>query len=223
MKDIYLVSGGLDSYLAYRLFGFIDNSGIPLFIDYGQKYADKEKKAVEKCFGGNVKYITIDKKIIEIENNYIPNRNLLLGTIAASYFNTNKIVIAGLKDDNCSDKTQDVFKEYSEILSRFSKRKIEVTSPFWDITKGEAINLYLQKGFNSEILKDTISCYSESEHRCGNCEACFRWWVALESCGINTGLCITDRIISEYIKKVHNYDRDRQNRILMVLKKYNYA
>ena len=218
MKKVFLVSGGLDSFLAYSLFA--KKNDIPVFVDYMQKYVNKEYLAALKLYPIDLKFITIESfnknhYSVELENNYIPNRNLFLASLIALNYYPDEIVISGMKDDNCSDKNIESFKEMSDIISKYSQKRIEITSPFWNTTKGEAIEMYIKKGLDKEKLLDTISCYSDThEKMCGDCPACFRWYTALESNGIKTKLKISDKIKNEYLQKIDNYDIDRQKRIL---------
>ena len=171
MKKVFLVSGGLDSYIAWELYK--DNDSTALFIDYGQKYARPEYLAVKKLIP-EAKTIKIDRPVIELDNNYIPNRNLLLATVAATYFMPDKIIIAGLGSDRCLDKTEEVFLEYSKLLSKYSKKTIVIESPFWEQTKTAIIRKFLAKGHSMGVLNNTYSCYTGTPQPCGECKACLR-------------------------------------------------
>lgn len=212
MSKIILVSGGLDSFIAYKLYG-----GKPLFIDYGQKYARKELAACYHLFGkSNFEILEVKAPCRELENNYIPARNLFLATTAVMYFYPDKIIMAGLKDDNCADKNEAAFLEYSQILSKYAKKEVKVTSPFWEITKGQAIEMYMKLGHDLALLTKTISCYSASSIPCLDCPACFRRYIALKSNGIDTPE-VSERIKNIYLKKTDKYDQDRQQRIKSIL------
>jgi len=219
-KTVNLVSGGIDSYLAYKLI-----EGIPVFVNYGQKYADKEFDACSNLYGDKLNVIKLNNNninCIEIDNNYIPNRNLTLISLVVNYYYPDRIIMAGMKDDNCLDKSETAFRYFREIISKYSKKDIHIYSPFWYTTKGKAIENYLNKGYDPEILKQTISCYSSSINKCGDCEACFRWVVALESNGVSTELKLSNRIIKKYMNDIDNYGTDRRNRIVEYFKRNNY-
>jgi len=214
MKKIFLVSGGLDSFLAWELHA--EKKDVALFVDYGQKYAKKEYAAVKVLYPV-FEYLKINKSIIE-KNTYIANRNLLLAIIAVSYFDADEVVIAGLKDDNCADKNTIAFNDMSIILTNFSQKRIKITSPFFNLTKGQIIEQYVERGFDKKKLLQTISCYSKENGRCGNCPACVRWFVALESNNIKTGLQISNKMQNLYLFKADKYDIDRKNRLIKTLK-----
>lgn len=220
MKKVFLVSGGLDSFLAYSLFSKKDD--ILVFVDYKQKYASKEYLACLKLYNDNenLKFIDIENykaNSIELNNNFIPNRNLFLASLITMFYYPDEIVFSALKDDNCIDMNELAFQKISNIISEYSNKEVKITSPFFDITKGQAIEMYINQGHDISKLLDTISCYSDIHERCGDCPACFRWFIALESCGIDTKLVLSEKIKSKYINTISNYEKDRQNRIKKVL------
>ena len=212
MKKIILVSGGLDSFIAYKLYG-----GMPLFIAYGQRYSDKEKAACLELYGEELEILEIAGRCVELKNNYIPDRNLFLATAAAMYYYPDEIVMAGMKDDNCQDKNESAFEEYTDIISKYAKKPIVVGSPFWNTTKGEAIERYLSEGHCPSLLQKTISCYSGGAGQCLDCPACFRKYVALKSNGIETPE-VSERIKALYLAKIDNYETDRATRTKTVLR-----
>lgn len=169
---VFLVSGGLDSYIAWSLYK--DENSTALFVDYGHQYAHAEITACRKLYEDIAIISLKGAPPVTLAKDYIPNRNLLLATVAATYFHPDEIVIAGLGSDNCLDKNETAFKEYSKMLSKFSKKQIVVTSPFWQYDKLQIVELYLSKGLSKEKLDQTYSCYSGTTPACGHCNACLR-------------------------------------------------
>ncbi|MBQ7257550.1 MAG: 7-cyano-7-deazaguanine synthase [Abditibacteriota bacterium] len=54
-----------------------------------------------------------------------------------------------------------------------------------------------------------FSCYTPIDGKpCGDCDACFRRVVALESNGIKTGIEISKRLKDSYMRDLHNYNKD---------------
>lgn len=209
MERIILISGGIDSYLA-SIFALTDNTKL-VFINYGQKYAKYELNACENLYD-DFDIINIGESCVELDNNYIPSRNLYLALSVVNRYYPDEILISGLKDDNCADKNKNSFKEFSEIITKYSKKEIKVFSPFLNNTKGELISRYLSLGYSVKKLLSTFSCYEG--YKCGNCAACFRWYVALESNNIYTGMNLSTEIISKYLNSIENYDIDRKKRII---------
>jgi len=213
MRELVLVSGGLDS----TIMALQKKDAIRLFVDYGQNYKAEEERAIKEIFGEYEK-IKVDTAT-QFEDIFIPNRNLTLASLAATYYNPDVIYMAGLKDDYVVDKTPEAFKKMSIVISEFSKKKIDVISPYWDMTKGEVVEEYLKKGGESEILRKTYSCYNGIRNGCNDCPACFRRFAALESNGIHMPKP-TWRITEEYLKKIHKYDSNRIARTLAALNNY---
>lgn len=176
---ILLVSGGLDSFLAYQHLGRPET----LFIDYGQPYIDLEQKAVDHLYPHSHKVKITG--LPELGNNiHIDGRNMMLATLALRY--SNIIYFAAMDDEICSDKNPRAFQTMSRVLTRHSKQKnVEVRSPFWGMTKAEAVTRYLDAGGDPEVLTQTVSCYTDGDEPCLNCQACFRRFVALKSNGID--------------------------------------
>lgn len=213
MKEIVLISGGLDS----TILAFQKKDAIRLFIDYGQDYKKEEERAIKEIFGEYEKIKVETAK--RFENIFIPNRNLTLASLAATYYNPDVIYMAGLKDDYVVDKTPEAFKKMSEILSEFCDKKIEVISPFWYMTKGEMVERYLRNGGDPSILTKVYSCYKGIQGGCNDCPACFRKFAALESNGIPQ-VKPSWRITEEYLRKIHKYDSNRISRTLIALGKH---
>lgn len=212
MKVVKLVSGGIDSSIMAK-----EYKGINLYVDFGQKYAKEEIEALKKQ-KIKIDIIKINSKN-KIKNNiYIPDRNLFLATIAEMYYNADIIMMAGLKDDNCVDKNKTEFKLMSHIISRYANKEVKVISPYWNKTKGQLIQEY--KGDKKFLLK-TFSCYNPKNNKpCGNCPACLRKVIALETNNIETGIKLSNNIINKYIKKIYKYDNDRISRFFFYIKKY---
>jgi 7-cyano-7-deazaguanine synthase in queuosine biosynthesis len=222
-KRIILTSGGIDSTLAFDHYERLNDGyeNIPVFIDYGQKYLVKESKAVDKLFGDRVVKLKIDNETdADAQNPFIPARNLTLASYMATRFNPDEIVMAGLKDDVVVDKNPEAFKEMSYIISKFSKKQITITSPFWELTKGEIIEEFLKNGGSEQRLLSAVSCYESGDEgvHCNDCPACFRRWVALDSNGITVDTP-TKRIIDEYLPRIWKYDTNRVARTFIAIKK----
>ena len=188
--------------------------GRNVYIDFGQRYAKQEKDALARM-GIPYDEINISGGQMIGENIYIPDRNLTMASICATLYNPDKILMAGLKDDNCIDKTRVEFELMTALISRYAGKKIAIESPYWELTKGEIVHLFKDK----QILKDTFSCYSPLKDGtpCGNCPACLRRTIALETNGINSGVLLKDSIIREYLGKIHTYDKDRISRFFFYL------
>ena len=211
MKRVKLISGGVDSYIMSQ-----EYDGINLYVDLGQSYAKEEINAL-KNLGVEFDLITVDTKKSFDSQIYIPDRNLFLACLASLAYNPDEILLAGLRDDNCLDKSATEFERMSELISRYAQKKVALRSPYFNQSKGEVIANY--RGDKSK-LKYTFSCYYPQNGKpCGDCPACLRKAVALETNFVDSGITLSGRIIKEYLDKIHTYDTDRISRFFIYLQK----
>ena len=203
MRTYCLVSGGLDSYLTWWI-----TKAKPIFINYNQQYIQKELETVKKLYE--------DLTIIEIKdlptnkNRYIPCRNLMFCTIV-SHFDCDKILISGMDDDKDIDKSPKEFGKMSRMISKHANRQITIESPWWGYSKASAVKKYLELGGNPEDLTKTYSCYKPE--KCYECDACYRWGIALLSNKINVKPPSINNIINRGIKQLWHRPIERLNEI----------
>lgn len=176
MSTVIMVSGGLDSFLAASL----HPKAIQVFVDWGQPYLGLERRAVDELYPA-AKIVRVNGVPIP-DDFYIPARNLMFATLGVR-FGTD-VCLAGMRDEMCADKSPEAFQEMTDILTKHCKKPTRVFSPFWNMTKAEAVRDYLKSGGDPERLKKTVSCYGAGQEPCLDCEACFRRFVALQSNGI---------------------------------------
>jgi len=212
-ENVILVSGGIDSTIAYY---FLDKPQ-PIYFNLNSRYSDKELKYLPNLID-NKHNLIIDnslKFLGDLEqdlNAHIPYRNLYLAmTATAKYANT--VYIIGVQDDNMTDKNKKIFKEWSVHLSKLEERNIAVKSPFWNKTKADIVKWFVENVDNAEnILLDTVSCYDKSlEKYCGKCQACFRKAVALYSVEIKLPFYskeVMDYYYNRIGKKIYNKQRE---------------
>jgi len=217
---ILLLSGGIDSFVAYHYL----NKPKTVYFDLDTPYTEKEIKVVKTMdpniiIDSSLKFLGKEQ---EGDKAFIPYRNLYLAMRASMY--DNNICIAGIKGDDVSDKTKRAFLEFSSTLTRLSEHKVSVVSPFWDMTKEEIVAWYLKNVENPiDLVHGTVSCYSqENTNYCGVCPCCFRKWAAL----VNNDIPIkfhNFELVKEYTKAAlnHKYVPERNDAILSaVLKIY---
>lgn len=214
-KDVKLVSGGVDSFIMAKQFP----AGKNVYVDFGQPYKEAELSALSRL-GIEFEIVTIHHQQKVGENIFIPDRNLAMAALVAMLYDPDRILMAGLRDDNCVDKTPAEFERISDLLSRYASHPIKVVSPYWKISKGEVVQNFCRE-FPGEQLVNTFSCYNPKEGQpCGDCPACLRRVVALETNGVDTGLSLSDRVIREYLPKIYQYDPDRISRFFIYLRNH---
>lgn len=192
-KGVILVSGGMDSTTLMYLFVNRNIEFIPLFIDYGQHCAKKEYATLLSVIP-NVyrdKIVVIDvssiykhsksrfivpadlwRDEIKAEDLYIPYRNVLLLTIAASYAQTigETYVYSAFINSNHAkeiDCSSVFFDKLEGLLSEYGSVKIEM--PFRDMSKYNVAKLGIE--LQAPIGK-TFSCQASPDIPCGACPNC---------------------------------------------------
>lgn len=193
-KDgVLLASGGLDSTtLAYWLIKN-DIKFTPLFIDYGQHCSQTEleslRNVLPKTYVDKIEIVDI-KAVYRYSNSkfinpgdlwsdsitaddlYIPYRNVLILTVAASfaqtlgYYNVYSAFINSnhAKEIDCSnaffDKMESILKNYGAV---------KIIMPFRNYSKYEVAKIGISLG---APIGATFSCQASPEIPCGACPNC---------------------------------------------------
>lgn len=196
-----LMSGGLDSYIAWhyaqKVEGWRPEDIMCVYIDIGNPYADKEKKAIESFReeGIDTKYLTCEilkpefGNMPDNENIWIPGRNLTLATIMAS-IGADEIWICALKGEMhqfATDKNETFFKMATKTLSYVHskfKDEVIVKTPFENMSKLDIVKWALDNGVSKEQILRTSSCLSGEEGNCGNCMVCVRRYGIFKQLGL---------------------------------------
>lgn len=189
---VKLVSGGVDSYIVSQEF-----DGLNVYVDFGQPYVKEELETLKKL---NVEFdlIKIDSKFDSGEDSYINDRNLFLASLICLVYAPDEIMLGGTKDDCYADNTPKEYKKIEKLVSRYCSHPVKVVSPFWKKSKPDIVREFAKK----EELKNTFSCYHPKNSKpCGDCIACLRRAIALENNGVDSGVKISDDVISRYIEK----------------------
>ncbi|HLW08549.1 MAG TPA: 7-cyano-7-deazaguanine synthase QueC [Marinilabiliaceae bacterium] len=214
-KAIVLLSGGLDSAVALWLAKSEGFEPHTLCFDYGQRH-DKEIKGSEilakKAGVKNHRLITINigqwggssltDKEMEIEDGdihrtdipvtYVPARNMVFLSIAASYaeaigaqdifIGISEVDYSGYVD--CRDSFIKAMQEainQGTVMGAEKNMPITIHAPFMNITKSEEIVMGNKLGVPFE---DTWSCYRGGEQPCGSCDSCLLRAEAFKNAGI---------------------------------------
>jgi len=216
---IVILSGGLDSTIAMRL--AIEKYGkenvFALTFDYGQKQKAEINcaswsttllgvghKKIDASFLGDISQgfsANVDTGIAmpTIEDvlgdprpvTYVPNRNMILLSIAAAYAETQKVdvVICGLQQNdtyNYHDTTPRFLEKINAVLNENRIIQIKVVSPFINKTKTDEIKILLELDGNVGLLRHTLTCYNPDwdDRSCGHCPSCSERLKAFTNVGI---------------------------------------
>ena len=212
---ILLFSGGIDSYIAWHYLKHPQT----VYFNLKTPYSDKEIKVIKELIPSTIIDNSLNLSDRQIGMNaYIPFRNLYLAMLANKY--GDDIIIAGVKDDDVSDKNEPIFEQFSCLLSKLENRTISVRSPFWNSTKEDIVKWFLEKFPDKEKqLLRTVSCYSEEDTLyCGYCPSCFRKWCALKSNGIDIPF-YNVKLMIDYEQKARtgHYIRERNELIIKLV------
>ncbi|MDP8266528.1 MAG: 7-cyano-7-deazaguanine synthase QueC [Candidatus Aceula meridiana] len=202
-KAVVLVSGGLDS--ATTLY-YAKNKGLECFcliFDYGQRHKKEIQKAIRiaKVASCSFKVVKIAfpwkgsalldkttrlpqgrplKKIVkEIPSTYVPSRNIIFLSFAASYaeaIGAQEIFIGAnsLDYSGYPDCRPEFFKSFQAVLKKGTKvgvqsQSIKVRTPLIQKTKVQIIRMGLKLEVPYQL---TWSCYQGGKRPCGKCDSC---------------------------------------------------
>ena len=166
-KVVQLFTPGLDSYLAnFFLTKQVEKGEIELhrlYFDLKSRYSKNEIEFLTSFYSPDFFKIldTLNIEKIESEDAHVPNRNLLMVTMAAANFpDVDTIYINGMKDDRVSDNKKEFFEKVSKVLSLSMERDVTVTSLFWEKEKTQAINEFINEGGpRIDLATKTYSCF----------------------------------------------------------------
>lgn len=192
-QGIILASGGLDSTTLCYLLIKNNIEFIPLIINYGQHCFETElerlKEVLPENYVNKIEIIDVSgiykyskskfiipsnlwEEKVTAEDLYIPYRNVLLLTIAASFARTlemNYVYSAFINSNHAReiDCSNDFFNNLESLLSEYGSVKIEM--PFRDFSKYEVVKLGIELG---APIGKTFSCQASPKIPCGACPNC---------------------------------------------------
>jgi len=188
MSMVTLVSGGLDSSLIAVMAKEAGVRQFPLFINYGQLCVARELEAcriVMKThgivaptvmdlhgFGETIPSGLTDRRRRICEDAFLPGRNAILITAAASYAYSvaAKSVAVGFLDERVRlfpDQSSKFLAALEESLTEALGRRIRLLAPLMQMSKIDVLQLAEQRG----IIR-TYSCHLGEAQPCGACVSC---------------------------------------------------
>ena len=174
MRDLVLLSGGLDSALCLRRSISEGRSPVALGFHYGQDHAVELLSAEKIARGLGVNFYTLEVAKLEKSDNLVfVGRNLLFIASAipmAVSLGCDSIVIGANSDD--SRLFPDCRVEFMQAVSKASEAYgVSVRCPLLNMTKKDIVGSYMALGGD---VNETWTCYSPnaSGGQCGVCHAC---------------------------------------------------
>lgn len=205
-KALVVLSGGLDSTTSLRLaiedydvveaISFFYNQKQSIELELAKKTCETlgvNHKIVDISFLGDIAKATStniagsDVNMPTIHDvlgdpqpvTYVPNRNMIMLSIAASYAETKgiKYVICGFQSNDTygyHDTTISFLDKINAVLGENRTHKIKVLAPFVALTKYYEIKTVYEMDGNVDLFKNTITCYDPNEkgESCGVCPSC---------------------------------------------------
>ena len=220
MKSLVLLSGGMDSTIAMKLqvekYGADNVNSLSLL--YGQiqraevdlaRITTRElgvvhgvysipllgelSKGVSANVDRSLPMPTISDVIGHPQpTTYVPNRNMILLSIAAAYAEALGIqrVICGFQIHDSYgyfDTTKHFVEAMNNVLKLNRKSPITIEAPFVEMSKTDELKLLLEKGIDLGFLKNTLTCYNPKLDQqgdiisCGRCPSCSERLQAFEN------------------------------------------
>ena len=190
MDVVVLVSGGIDSIVACKIIESEGDNVLPLFIDYGQLATGKEWVACQNLlsdcgfpqavridvsgFGKSISSGITDSSKDIYKDAFLPCRNLLFLTLAASYACTKgtKVIAIGLLNEESHlfpDQTEEAVVNANFAINSALNDNYVILTPLIQFSKSDIIKL----AEKYEVpLDKTYSCHSGDDVYCGKCVAC---------------------------------------------------
>jgi 7-cyano-7-deazaguanine synthase len=188
MKIVPLVSGGLDSTVVAALAKESGADIWPLFVDYGQRAAQRERNTVDialerlglrppkvadmRGYGALIPSGLTDASLDVVSDAFTPGRNALFLLLAGSYamsIGADAIAI-GLLDEKYRlfpDQSKSFVDSARDFIASAMGREIEVLAPLMGLAKKDVVLLARERG-----IAGTYSCHVGEETPCGKCIAC---------------------------------------------------
>ncbi len=204
---VVILSGGLDSTIAMRLavekYGSENVSA--LTFDYGQKQIEEIKMARRSTSNLGVVHKVIDAGFLNVisqgfsanvdknismptiqdilgdprPKTYVPNRNMILMSVAAAYAETRNVptILTGLQSTdeyNYHDTTARWISKVNDLLSENRIIKIKLIAPFSNLSKVQELHILKELDGDISLTEYTLTCYNPNDlsEACGVCPSC---------------------------------------------------
>jgi 7-cyano-7-deazaguanine synthase len=178
---ILLLSGGLDSIMAYRFLG----SPRSIYFHLGTRGMSKEIASLawvstQEWARDTVEHSTeLDLGAWEQTNGYLPYRNALLVLLAAE---RDPVVCVAQVNEWAPDKNIRFWASLASLMDHMTagstqgvSRRHRIVTPFVRYTKGDLLLAYRRRFGRPEtraLLQQTWSCYEAGDVHCGVCSGC---------------------------------------------------
>lgn len=123
---------------------------------------------------------------------YVPNRNMILLSLAASYAEARgcqDLFYGAQSQDEYGywDCTTDFLENMNNVLSLNRRDAITIHAPFVSLRKADEIKLGIEYGVD---YSHTWTCYRGDEVPCRECPSCVERAIAFDECGVEDPLLL---------------------------------
>lgn len=204
---VVILSGGMDSTITMRLavekYGKDNVSALTFY--YGQKqkkeiemakistnFLGVKHKVIDASFLGDISKgfsanVDTDIEMPTIRDvlgdprpkTYVPNRNMILMSIAAAFAETQNVdtILCGLQvhdEYGYHDTTQRWVDKVNDLLSENRIIKIKLVAPFSKLSKLDELHILNELDGNLQLTLFTLTCYNPNDkgEACGKCPSC---------------------------------------------------
>ena len=188
MSLVVLASGGLDSSVIAAMATQEGESVFPLFIDYGQRAAEREwaacttvcrllrtKDPVRMDISGYGAVVESGLTTLTLDlarDAFLPGRNAILALAGAAYakhIGVARVAIGLLREEDAlfPDQTSAFIDEANSLIKCAIDPVLSLLAPLAQLTKGDVC--ILAEGLG---LTGTYSCHAGNERPCGTCISC---------------------------------------------------
>lgn len=190
-KILVLYSGGLDSFILYHYAKSLHQDVTAVYYEHGQPAMEKELAVLpDFVIRKKVEWLDETNRPVPMKSKpnegsiFIPGRNMVFITLAASQFLPDEIWMGSVANEVSAASTDknETFCIKMEgllnyVLQDFLRDDIRVRIPFVENAwgKAEAIKWALDNGISEQDIYNTPSCYDEGDP-CGVCIQCLRRW-----------------------------------------------
>ena len=128
---------------------------------------------------------SIEEKDLDQPITYVPNRNMMLLSLAASYAESRdcrQIYYGAQAQDEYGywDCTEEFLEKINNVFSLNRRNSVEVLAPFVHKSKGDVVEIGLENGVD---FSRTWTCYRGGEEPCKKCPSCVERELAFTQAG----------------------------------------
>jgi 7-cyano-7-deazaguanine synthase in queuosine biosynthesis len=184
-RSVILYTGGMDS----LILSWLRPDAELVYVSIGSTYEYDELAAcLRMAEQGLARMPTIidgGTLLAQEADGHVLHRNLVLIAHAAAMTGADEVLLGAVRGEASLDKSARFLRRAGRVLSASEGRRVRVRAPLKRDTKAGWVGTFLREGGSRQALMEAVSCYAGEGWSCGECQACFRRWVALTLNGID--------------------------------------